>query len=100
MDNFVSENKLNFMDVMCGIETILNTGEHTAKAAAPLLIDMICGRYGGDPVELARDIADMVAIVNNALGNLAPIATNAFDEMIEEATEMLDNIIDGLHPTR
>ena len=56
--------------VMEAIEEILNTNETLARASVGMLINMICAKYGGDPVEFAEDIATVVKQVNEDLGEI------------------------------
>lgn len=60
--------KMMFAEVMDGLNTIVNTNEYTAKGAVGMLIDMVCARYGGNPVEFAQIVADTVAQVNEDMG--------------------------------
>lgn len=60
--------ELKFNEVMNGINTILDTNEMTARAAVGMLIDMVCERYGGDPVEFAEAVAVAVKQVNEIEG--------------------------------
>lgn len=56
--------------IMEAIHQIINTDEICARASVGMLIDMICAEYGGDPVEFANEIAELVKEVNDDLGRL------------------------------
>lgn len=60
--------QLLFDEVMNGLHTIVNTNEFSARAAVGMLIDMVCAKYGGDPVEFAEEVAEAVGIVNENMG--------------------------------
>lgn len=66
--------ELMFNEVMRGLNAIIDTNEHTARAAVGMLIDMVCARYGGDPVEFAEQVADCVRIVNDNMGEYEEVA--------------------------
>lgn len=83
--------ELMFNEATEALDAIVNTNEMTAKASIGLLIDMVCERYGGDPVELADAVAESVRQVNDTMG--AYVSKEVFDEMMGDPMDALDNLL-------
>lgn len=56
------------MEVMGNLEKVIDAGEEYAKGACGMLIDMVCTRYGEDPVKFADALAEVVRQVNENMG--------------------------------
>lgn len=56
------------MEVMKHLEAVVDAGQELAQASVGMLIDMVCTRYGQDPVEFAQTVAECVGLVNETMG--------------------------------
>lgn len=84
--------ELRFDEVMNGLNTILNTNEYSAKAAVGMLIDMVCARYGEDPVEFAERVADAVKTINEDMGAYEDEPDDMLSDMFENPLDELDEL--------
>lgn len=62
------------MEVMKHLEAVVDAGQEYAQASVGMLIDMVCARYGMNPVEFAEMIASCVAQVNDFMGAYEEVA--------------------------